>query len=277
MPAKINAKFAQSDAYISELMREVRAAPADGAFPMGRRKFFKLAGVGTAGLVLGFHLPSEASAATNTPQGGKDQAINAFVRIAPDNTITIYSKAPEIGQGIKTSLALIIAEELDADWDHVVVEQAEINPKLYGAQGAGGSTTIPRAWDQLRQAGAGAKAMLVAAAAKQWNVAPSEITAKDSTLSHAASGKKATYGSLATAAGKMPVPDPKALTFKKRSEYRLLGRRHRGVDDPKVAVPANRFRHRCAATGHGLCQLHQMSRGGGKVNPPIWRDQALPV
>ena len=137
MPAKINAKFAQSDAYISELMRDVRAAPADGAFPMGRRTFFKLAGAGAAGLVLGFHLPSEAFAATGTPQVSKDQAINAFIRIAPDNTITIYSKAPEIGQGIKTSLALIIAEELDADWDHVVVEQAEINPKVYGAQGAG--------------------------------------------------------------------------------------------------------------------------------------------
>jgi isoquinoline 1-oxidoreductase subunit beta len=235
MTAKINAKFAQSDASISELIRELQA-PAYGTLPMGRRTFVKLAGAGAAGLVLGFHLPGEAFAAIETPQGGqgsKDQAINAFVRIAPDNTITIYSKAPEIGQGIKTSLALIIAEELDADWNHVVVEQAEINPKVYGAQGAGGSTTIPRAWDQLRQAGAGAKAMLIAAAAKQWNVPASEITAKDSVLTHA-SGKTATYGSLAIAAAKMPVPDPKSLTFKKRSEYRLLGRRHRGVDDPKV-------------------------------------------
>ena len=147
---------------------------------MGRRTFFKLAGAGAAGLVLGFHLPGEAFAASKTPQGGKDQAINAFIRIAPDNTITIYSKAPEIGQGIKTSFGVIIAEELDADWNHVVIEQADINPKVYGYQGAGGSTSIPRAWDQLRQAGAGAKAMLIAAAAKQWNVAPSEITARDS-------------------------------------------------------------------------------------------------
>jgi isoquinoline 1-oxidoreductase beta subunit len=230
--AKINAKFAESDAYLSELMREVNAAPADSGFPMGRRAFVKLAGA--TGLVLGFYVPGEAFAAANAPQDSKDQAMNAFVRIAPDNSITIYSKAPEIGQGIKTSLALIIAEELDADWNHVVVEQAPINPKLYGPQGAGGSTTIPRAWDQLRTAGAGAKAMLIAAAAKQWNVAASEITAQDSTLTHAASGKKATYGSLANAAAKMPVPDPKSLTFKKRADYRLLGRRHRGVDDPKV-------------------------------------------
>ncbi|HEX5281617.1 MAG TPA: molybdopterin cofactor-binding domain-containing protein [Micropepsaceae bacterium] len=234
MATKINPKFAQSDVDISELMRDVRAMPADGDLPMGRRTFVKLAGAGAAGLVLAFHLPGEAFAAANAPQGGKDQSINAFIRIAPDNTITIYSKSPEIGQGIKTSLALIIAEELDADWDQVLVEQADFNPKVYGYQGAGGSTTIPRAWDQVRQAGAGAKAMLIAAAAKQWNVAPSEITAKDSTLTHAASGKTASYGSLAIAAAKMPVPDPMALTLKKRSEYRLLGRRHRGVDDPKV-------------------------------------------
>ena len=234
MTAKINAKFAQSDAYISELIRDMQAPPAAGVLPMGRRTFVKLAGASAAGLVLGFHLPGKAFAAANAPQASKDQSINAFVRIAPDNTVTIYSKAPEIGQGIKTSLALIIAEEMDADWNHVVVEQAEINPKLYGPQGAGGSTTIPRAWDQLRTAGAGAKAMLIAAAAKQWNVPASEITAKDSTLTHTASGKTATYGSLAIAAAKMPVPDPKSLKFKTRSEYRLLGRRHRGVDDPKV-------------------------------------------
>ncbi len=233
MPAKINTRFAQSDAYISQLMRDVRDVPAQGAFPMGRRTFFKLAGAGAAGLVLGFHLPGEAFAAT--AQAGKDQAMNAFIRIAPDNSITIYSKAPEIGQGIKTSFGLIIAEELDADWNHVVMEQAEINPKVYGNQGAGGSTSIPRAWDQLRQAGAGAKAMLVAAAAKQWKVDPSQITARDSMLSHP-SGKSATYGSLAIAAANMPVPDPKSLKLKARSEYRLLGRRHRGVDDPKVVT-----------------------------------------
>ncbi len=139
---------------------------------MGRRSFFKLAGAGAAGLVLGFHL-GDAGVRRPRRRTASDQAMNAFIRIAPDNTITIYSKAPEIGQGIKTSFGVIIAEELDADWNHVVMEQADINPKVYGYQGAGGSTSIPRAWDQLRQAGAGAKAMLIAAAAKQWEVDPS--------------------------------------------------------------------------------------------------------
>ena len=90
--------------------------------------------------MLGFYLPNEAYAATETPQtarrGQQAPSINAFVRIAPDNNITIYSKAPEIGQGIKTAFGLIIAEELDADWNHVVVEQADINTKVYGYQGA---------------------------------------------------------------------------------------------------------------------------------------------
>ncbi|HWY63461.1 MAG TPA: molybdopterin cofactor-binding domain-containing protein [Rhizomicrobium sp.] len=229
-----NAQFAQSDAYLSELISEVSTMP-DAPLSMGRRTFFKLAGAGAAGLVLGFHVGDQAFAAAAT-QNGNLQTINAFIRIAPDNTITIYSKCPEIGQGIKTSFGVIIADELDADWNHVAMEQADINPKVYGSQGAGGSTSIPRAWNQLRQAGAGAKAMLIAAAAKTWNVNPAEITAKDSVLTHAASGKTATYGSLAAAAAKMPVPDPTSLTLKTRAEYRLIGKRYRGVDDAKLVT-----------------------------------------
>ena len=211
--ADILSNFARSDAYFSALMREVRSVPAaNGSLTMGRRTFFKLASASAAGLVLGFQLRDQAFAAETAD--GKDEVMNAFIRIGPDNTVTIYSKAPEIGQGIKTSFGVIIAEELDADWNHVVMEQADINPKTYGYQGSGGSTSIPRAWDQLRQAGAAAKAMLVAAAAQEWEVDPSEVTAQNSVLSHAISGKSATYGSLAAAAAKMPVPDLKSLKLK---------------------------------------------------------------
>src|SRR5580658_8202201 len=164
--AEIQSDFARSDAYLSALMREVRSAPAaNGSLTMGRRSFFKLTGAGVAGLVLGFHLDDTAYAAEAAE--GEDQVMNAFIRIAPDDRITIYSKCPEIGQGIKTSFEVIIAEELDADWNHVVMEQADINPAVYGYQGSGGSPSIPRALNQLRQAGAGAKAMLIAAAAEQ--------------------------------------------------------------------------------------------------------------
>src|SRR5579871_1125936 len=212
--ADMQSSFARSDAYLAALLHEVRSVPAANAsFNLGRRTFFKLAGAGAAGLVLGFHLGDSAFAAEQAADG-ETQSLNAFIRIAPDNTITIYSKAPEIGQGIKTSFGVIIAEELDADWNRVVVEQAEINSKLYGYQGSGGSTSIPRAWDQLRQAGAGAKAMLIAAAAKEWQVDPAQITARDSVLTHAASNRSATYGSLAAAAAQMPLPDPKSLKLK---------------------------------------------------------------
>ncbi|NKB79927.1 molybdopterin-dependent oxidoreductase [Ochrobactrum daejeonense] len=134
--------FAQSDAYLSALISEVRSRPAvdfslNSGFTTGRRGFLKLAGMGVAGLVLGFHLGDTAFAeeAQDNTENGDDRAINAFIRIAPDNRITIFSKAPEIGQGIKTSFGVIIAEELDADWNNVVVEQAPIKPDVYGNQG----------------------------------------------------------------------------------------------------------------------------------------------
>lgn len=223
-------KFAQSDAYVASLIREVENLPP-AMHAMGRRGFLKLSTLGGAGLVLAFHLPSGKAAAAEAPK-----VINAFVRISPDNVVTVYSKGPEIGQGIKTAFGLIIAEELDADWKTVMVEQARVNPKVYGNQSAGGSTSIPRGWDQLRQAGAGAKAMLIAAAAKSWGVPASECMAQDSAVRHKTSGKSATYGELADAAAKMPVPDVATLKLKTRAEYRLLGKRYSGVDNAKVVT-----------------------------------------
>jgi isoquinoline 1-oxidoreductase beta subunit len=256
----IQSNFARSDAYLSALIHEVHAQPAaNGSFAVGRRSLFKLAAAGTAGLLLGFRLTDTAFA------DGKDQALNAFIRIAPDNTITIYSKCPEIGQGIKTSFGVIIAEELDADWSHVVMEQAEINSAIYGYQGSGGSTSIPRAWDQLRQAGAGAKAMLIAAAAKQWQVDASQITARDSVLTDAAGGRSATYGSLATAAATMPVPDARSLQLKSRAEYRLIGKSYRGVDDPKVVSGQPLFGIDIQVPGMVYATYTKCPAAGGKV------------
>jgi isoquinoline 1-oxidoreductase beta subunit len=261
--ADTRSNFARSDDYLSALIREVHAVPtAEASLALGRRSFLKLAGAGAAGLVIGFRL-GDAAFAAETADG--EQALNAFIRIAPDNTITIYSKCPEIGQGIKTSFGVIIAEELDADWNHVVMEQAEINSKVYGYQGSGGSTSIPRAWDQLRQAGAGAKAMLVAAAARQWEVDASQITAQDSVLTHAASGRSATYGSLAAAAAQMPVPDPKSLKLKTRAEYRLIGKAYRGVDDPKVVTGQPLFGIDVQRPGMVYANYTKCPAAGGKV------------
>jgi isoquinoline 1-oxidoreductase subunit beta len=263
--------LAQSQDYVREIIRAARAPVVREAGPLRlqRRSFLKLAGASGAGLMIGFQVETKARAATETPQmaaeASKDQSINAFVRIAPDNKVTVYSKAPEIGQGIKTAFGLIIAEELDADWNHVVVEQADFNPKVYGYQGCGGSTSIPRAWDQLRQAGAAARAMLVAAAAKEWNVKPETVTASDSMLRHADSGKSASYGQMANAAAKMPVPELASLKLKTRAEYKLLGRRHRGVDDPKVVTGKPLFGIDVQLPGMLYCNFTKCPAAGGKV------------
>ena len=200
---------------------------------LSRRSFLKVTGLASAGLVLAFYFDGSAVAATGD---AGTFAPNAFVSIAPDGAITIFAKSPEIGQGVKTSLPMIVAEELDADWSKVVIEQAPINPTVYGRQSAGGSRSIPTNWDTLRRAGAAARAMLVAAAAKEWNVPETEITTSKSVAAHKASGKSASYGELATKAAALPVPDPKTVPLKDRKDFTLLGSRITGVDNRKIVT-----------------------------------------
>jgi isoquinoline 1-oxidoreductase beta subunit len=232
-------ELARYDAEMQALIAELHEA-APNAPTMGRRSFLKKAAFAGGGLALIFTLDTRRARAaelTDAVEGdGGTTSLNAFVRVAPDDTVTVFSKGPEIGQGIKTAFALIIAEELDADWAKVVVEQAPVNPKVYGSQSAGGSTSIPRGWDQLRQAGAAARAMLMAAAAKQWNVPLAECSAAESVVLHKASGRKLTYGALAIAAAAQPVPDVATLHLKARAEYKLLGKRVTGVDNEKIVT-----------------------------------------
>ena len=253
-------KLIQSDALMRQMMEQVQALPMPAATGLGRRSFLKLTAGAGAGLVLAFCLDlKDAEAASDTPK-----VFNAFVRIAPDNTVYLYSKGPEIGQGIKTAFGLIIAEELDADWKTVKVEQARINPKVYGAQGAGGSTSIPRGWDQLRQAGATARAMLIAAAAKQWSVPAAECTTEAGVVSHA-SGKKLSYGALANAAAAMPVPDAATLQLKAFKSYKLLGKRFTGVDNIKVVTGQPLFGIDVRVPGMVYANLTKCPAVGGKV------------
>jgi len=198
---------------------------------LSRRSFIKVAGGAAGGLMLGLSLGLPDTAQAQSAPPPRPFAPGAFVRIAPDGRITLISKNPEIGQGIKTGFGVILAEELDAKWSAVTVEQAEVNAAVYGTQIAGGSMSIPRAWDELRYAGAGARAMLVAAAAQRWGVPAGELTTADSTVIHAASGRKATYGSLVTAAAALPVPDIQTLKLKARKDYKLIGKRFTGVDN----------------------------------------------
>jgi isoquinoline 1-oxidoreductase beta subunit len=156
--------------------------------------------------------------------------------VRPDNTVVIYSKNPDVGQGVKTAMPMIVAEELDADWSQVVVLQADIDQNRYGQQIAGGSTSIPSNWMPLRQAGASARAMLVAAAAIEFGVDASELSTDAGFVIHQASGRRMPYGDLANRAATLPVPDAASLPLKDRSEWKLLGKRVTGVDNLKIVT-----------------------------------------
>ena len=190
---------------------------------LDRRQFMKLTGLVGGGLMLSFTLP-RASAASGPLQP------NGYVRIDAEGII-LYAKNPEVGQGVKTSLPMIIAEELDAAWGDVAVEQSAIDAELYGMQFAGGSMSIPMNWMTLRQAGATARAMLVGAGAKRLGVPVEELSTMDSHVVHKSSGRKLAYTDLASEAAEMPVPDPASLKLKSTDEFRLLGKRITGVDN----------------------------------------------
>src|SRR5882724_7346950 len=188
---------------------------------------------GMAGLVIGVALPLQAfaqSGAARAFQAGSGSAAfvpNAFVRVGVDDTVTVLIKHIEFGQGPFTGLATLVAEEMDADWSKVRAEHAPSNAELYknfafGAQGTGGSTAIANSYEQLRKAGAAARAMLVEAAAQAWRVPAAEITVERGVLRHAKSNRQGRFGQFAEAAAKLPVPGDPPL--KDPSKFRLIGR-----------------------------------------------------
>ena len=188
-----------------------------------RRGFLIAAGGTTAGLMIGSNLSLGTAEAAKTAEG----SFNPFVIIAPDSTVTVLSKHLDKGQGAATGLATLVAEELDAAWDQMHVEFAPANAKLYNNlqwgpyQGTGGSSAIANSWEQYRSAGAAAKEMLVAAAAKAWGVPAGEITVAMGKLSHS-SGKSGTFGEFAAAASALPVPEKPAL--KSPDQFTYIGK-----------------------------------------------------
>jgi len=208
---------------------------------MPRRRFLKLSGIAGGGLVLAFSLGNRSSAHAAHHSGAeKDHAKsfspNAFIQIKPDGSVVIAAKNPEVGQGIKTFLPMIIAEELEIPWEAVTVQQSEIDKNRFGQQSAGGSQSTPRNWTPLRQAGAVARTMLVSAAADTWNVAASECKADQGYIIHSATNKKLSYAELASKASELDVPKAESVTLKKRSDYKLLGKFIPGVDNQAIVT-----------------------------------------
>jgi isoquinoline 1-oxidoreductase beta subunit len=201
-----------------------------------RRQFLKDSAVLMGGLVIGFYLPGKGGRAFAAEAPPKPvYPPNAFIRIAPDNSITIIVNKSEMGQGVYTSLPMLIAEELEADWRQIRVESAPVaavyNHTGFGMQMTGGSSSIPSSWEQLRRVGASARVLLIRAAANQWGVPEVECHAENSQVIHAKSGKKTSFGSLAEAAARLPLPDH--VELKAPVDFKLIGKPVKRLDTPE--------------------------------------------
>ena len=209
----------------------------DQSMTVTRRAFLKTGTALGGGLVIGFYLPegwAQAAMAAGTTGKAAAYAPNAFLRIATDGSITVLAKHSEMGQGIYTSLAMVLAEELEADWRAVRVEAAPAHPDYkhtaWGIQGTGGSSSSYESFEQMRKAGAAAKAMLVAAAADRWRVDPATCRAANGRVIHS-SGRRLSYGQLAEAAARMQPPAQ--VTLKDPKTFRLIGKATRRLDTPE--------------------------------------------
>ncbi len=202
-----------------------------------RRSFLKASALSGGGMLIsigwlsGF-TPADSPHFASLPHGWNE--LNGFVKITADNIIKIMSPNPEGGQNVKTSMPMIVAEELDADWNKVVVEQADLDTKHFTRQFIGGSQAIHQGWQTLRMAGATAKQMLREAAAKQWQVPVEEISTELGVLYHNKSGKSAKYGEMATSAAQLPVP--KDVKLKEVKDFRIVGHSQKNVEGPKIVT-----------------------------------------
>ncbi len=200
-----------------------------------RRDFIKISSMTGGGLLLGFSwfsVEAEAPVIMTKANFTGELGFNSYLSIATDGTITIFSPNPELGQNIMTSFPMIVAEELDADWSKVKVAQAPLDTVKFDRQATGGSGAIPHSWKRLRNAGASARYLLVAAAAKRWNVEATECTTSNGFVMHAKTGKKLSYGELAEDASKIALPAE--VPLKNRKDFKIIGTAVRNVENKKI-------------------------------------------
>jgi len=189
---------------------------------VNRRTFLKTSAAGGAALLIGFHIPARASDPAQAQEKPPVNPFNAWVKISEDNRVTLILGKSEMGQGVMTALPMILAEELCVDWKQVKIEQAPTNPKIYD-HGTGGSGSVAGSWLPLRQAGAAAREMLVAAAAKKWEVTADTCKAQNGTVVHGHPQRSFRYGELVVEASQLPIPNLNQVPLKNSNDFTIVG------------------------------------------------------
>jgi len=223
---------------------------------LSRREFVAVGVAAGAGLVVGFYLPHGSGS------GKGVFSPNAYLRITPDNKVTIVCARSEMGQGVRTALPMILAEELEADWKQIEIEQAGAST-LYGDQGTGGSASIKTTWDPMRKAGAAAREMLISAAALTWGVPRSACVAQTGNIVHSASKRQLSYGELVEKAATLPIPTD--VPLKQSKDYKIVGQRLARVDSPSKVKGEAVFGIDFRVPGMKYAVLSRCPTIGGKV------------
>ncbi len=231
---------------------------------LNRRDFLKTGAAGGAALVVAFHLPGSAYGAAEDQEKKPANPLNAWVRITPDNRVTLILGKSEMGQGAMTALPMILAEEMYLDWKQVSVEQAPTDPKIYD-HGTGGSGSVAGSWVPLRRAGAAAREMLITAAAQHWNVSRDTCKPQDGGVLHGARKQFLTYGELAADASKLPVPDFNTVPLKNSDDFTIVGHDRKRFEAAAKSTGAAKFGIDSRMPAMGYAVIARCPVFGGKV------------